>query len=302
VYLITGASGFIGIRLINALKSEGIDLTLLSRNKIYGFETVICDLERGPIPVNIMSQVDTIIHLAGYAHDVRNSALTSDRYKSINVDTSVHLANLASIAGVKKFIFISSVKAGGAPSPEKCMTELDQGVPKDLYGKSKREAELELLKISNKSEMKILILRPALVYGPNVKGNLSMMLSSIKKGWFPPLPNKNNRRSMIHVDDLVRAIILLSKSSCSSGNIFNATDGNPYSTREIYEVMCKILGKSTPKWSVPFLLFKIVSLVTFGKLFDIEKLFGDEYYSSDKLSSLGFKAQRSLGEMNETNF
>ncbi|MDB9788594.1 NAD-dependent epimerase/dehydratase family protein [Candidatus Thioglobus sp.] len=302
MYLITGASGFIGKRLVNALKLEDARLTLMARKKISGCNTIICDLESNTIPNDAMNNIDIVIHLAGYAHDTKNSDSFAYRYKSLNVDAVLKLANLASNSGVKKFIFISSVKASGAPFPEKCMTESDQGSPRDLYGKSKREAELELLKISNKSKMEVTILRPALVYGPNVKGNLLMMMSSIKKGWFPPLPKKNNRRSMVHIDDLVKAVIFISKDSRTDGEIINITDGKAYSSREIYEVMCNILERPIPKWSMPLLIFKIVSLISFGKLFDFEKLFANEYFSSDKLNSLGFSAERSLGDMNETNF
>ena len=300
MYLITGATGFIGSKLINALKLEQETVLLLARKKISGFRTIVCDLESDLIPNNIFSEVDTIIHLAGYAHDKRNSK--AHLHRSLNVDITARLANLASVSGVKKFVFISSVKASGAPFPEKCMTESDQGDPKDEYGRSKRKAELELIKISKKSNMMISIVRPALVYGPDVKGNLSEMMVAINKGYFPPLPSINNRRSMVHIDDLVRAIILVARDGRANGNIFNVTDGNPHSSREIYLAMCNILGKKIPKWKVPIFLFRVLSIITLGKLFEIDKLFGNECYSSKKLNSLGYKAKRSLGEMNETIF
>ena len=99
----------------------------------------------------------------------------------MNFDVTVRLANKASTSGVEKFVFVSSVKASGAPFLEKCMTESDQVEPKDEYGASKRKSELELIKISQKSNMKISIVRPSLVYGPNVKGNLNEMMFAIKK-------------------------------------------------------------------------------------------------------------------------
>ena len=302
MYLITGASGFIGMRLVNALKLESIPLVLLSRKKIPGVETIICDLELDLISADVFRDVDVVIHLAGYAHDNKATITQKNRYKSLNIDVTERLANVASISGVKNFVFISSVKASGAPFPEKCMTELDQANPVDEYGKSKRQAEIKLFKISKKSNMTVSIVRPALVFGPDVKGNLSAMMTGIDKGYFPPLPNIDNRRSMVHVDDLVRAIILIANENRANDNIFNVTDGIPHSSREIYMAMCKILGRPIPKWNMPLFLFSSLSFVSFGKLFDFDKLFGDEYYSSKKLTSLGFEAKRSLSEMNETNF
>ena len=128
------------------------------------------------------------------------------------------------------------------------------------------------------------------------------MLAGIKKGWFPPLPETGNRRSMIHVDDLVRAILLVAKDECANGEIFIATDGTPYSSREIYNAMCGVAGKSIPKWSVPKNLFDMASLINPRIKYKLNKLLGDECYSSAKLEALGFKAQKTLKDMNETSF
>ena len=98
------------------------------------------------------------------------------------------MARLAVKNDVKQFIFTSSVKAGGKAASKKCINESDQSEPEAGYGKSKRVAELELLKIGKASGMHVAIIRTSLVYGPNVKGNLKLMLAGIKKGWFPTLP------------------------------------------------------------------------------------------------------------------
>ena len=182
------------------------------------------------------------------------------------------------------------------------MTEVDQSKPKGVYGKTKREAEIKLLEIGQKSDMHVSIVRSSLVYGPGVKGNLRLMLSGIEKGWFPPLPETGNRRSMIHVDDLVRALMLVAEDERANGEIFIATDGEPHSSREIYEAMCAVLGKLVPWWSVPKLLFDITAIISPAVRYKIRKLLGDECYSTEKLKSLGFKVQRSLREMNETSF
>jgi len=150
--------------------------------------------------------------------------------------------------------------------------------------------------------MHVSLIRPSLVYGPGVKGNLQLMLSGIKKGWFPPLPETGNRRSMIHVDDLVRAIFLVAEDDRANGEIFIATDGTPYSSREIYNGMCSALDKSISKWSIPKFLFDAVFLISPRIKYKLNKLLGDECYSSVKLEALGFKAQKTLKDINETSF
>jgi len=300
-YLVTGSTGFIGSRLLCLLKTIECDVRLLARSKVNNYETVLCNLGQDRIPKLTLESIDTIFHLAGFAHDMRDSKV-ENLYLSINIEATVELARLAVKNGVKRFIFISSVKAGGKAASKKCINESDQSESEGVYGRSKREAELELLKIGKESDIHVSIIRPCLVYGPDVKGNLQLMLSGIKKGWFPPLPETGNRRSMIHVDDLVRAILLVAEDKRANGEIFIATDGTPHSSREIYNAMCSVLGKSIPKWSVPKFLFDMISLINPLIKYKLNKLLGDECYSSAKLEALGFKAQKTLKDMNETSF
>ena len=183
-----------------------------------------------------------------------------------------------------------------------CMNESDQVKPEGIYGKTKREAELKLLEIGRQSGMHVSVVRSSLVYGPSMKGNLGMMFLGIEKGWFPSLPKVANRRSMVHVDDLVKAILLVAKDDRTNGEIFIVTDGVPHSSREIYEVMCKLLGRSIPKWYVPKFIFNFAAFFSLSLRQKVNKLFEDDYYSSEKIQSIGFKPQRSLKEMNETSF
>jgi nucleoside-diphosphate-sugar epimerase len=301
-YLVTGSTGFIGSRLLGLLNTIECDVRLLARSEVANYETIVCSLGQDGIPKHTLESVDTIFHLVGLAHDMQDPSKVEDVYRIINVEATVELAKLAVASGVKQFVFISSVKAGGGMASGKCINESDQNEPEGVYGKSKREAELKLLKIGSESGMHVSIIRPSLVYGPNVKGNLQLMLSGIEKGWFPPLPETGNRRSMIHVDDLVRAILLVAEDKRANGEIFIATDGVPHSSREIYNAMCSTLDKSIPKWSVPKLLFGMASLISPRIKYKLNKLLGDECYSSAKLETLGFKAKKSLKDMNETDF
>jgi UDP-glucose 4-epimerase len=296
---ITGATGFIGRRLV---KNFDTNIRVLSRKKHPKYSTIVCDLEKDNIPDNALIGVDIVFHLAGFSHDMRNEDATKDTFQKVNVNATVDLANLAAQSNVKKFVFISSVKAGGSSNIGECASEYHQGAPEGIYGKTKREAELKILKIGRNSGMHVSIIRPSLVYGPEVKGNLQLMLEGIKKGWFPPLPETKNQRSMIHLDDLVRAILMIAEDKRANGEIFIATDGVLHSSHEIYNAMCEALGKSIPKWSVPKILFDIVSLVSPRIKYKVNKLLGDECYSSVKLEALGFKANKSLRNMNETDY
>jgi len=297
--LISGATGFIGERLVGAVDAN---IRVLSRKKQSNYETVVCDLKSEVIPDNALDGVNTVFHLAGFAHDLSDATKIQNIYQKVNVDATIRLAKLAVKSNVNRFIFVSSVKAGGGSNFGVCVSEKDQGDPEGIYGKTKREAELKLLKIGKESDMHVSIIRPSLVYGPNVKGNLQLMLSGIKKGWFPPLPETGNKRSMIHVDDLVRAILLVADDDRANGEIFIATDGTPHSSRYIYNAMCSALDKSIPKWSVPKILFDMASLVNPRIRYKLNKLLGDECYSSAKLEALGFKAKKTLKDMNETSF
>ena len=300
--LVTGATGFVGQHLIKRLKLDGCNIKVISRRPVLGVEVIICDFLKDDIPDNALKDIDIVFHLAGYAHDLKSEPGIEQTYHKINVSVTVDLLSLSDKHNVKKFIFVSSVKAGGSPIKGNCASEKDQNSPDGIYGETKREAELRILETGRESSMHVSILRPALIYGPKVKGNLQLMMQGIKKGWFPPLPEIGNRRSMIHVDDIVRALLFLSNNKKSNGEVFIATDGRVYSSRNIYEIMCHVLDKNIPNWSVPRLLFNAIARLSSGFKYKMDKLLGDECYSSKKLQSLGFKAQKELKQMNETDF
>jgi len=300
--LLTGSTGFIGCRLLKLLESSKCEIRLLSRQPHSDYETIVCDLGKKQVPDSALVSIDTVFHLAGYAHDLRDATSVENRYQAINVEATVQLAKLAAQHGVKYFIFVSSVKAGGSAIACRCMTEENQGEPEEIYGRTKREAELKLLEIGRQSDIHITIVRPSLVYGPGVKGNLRMMLSGIEKGWFPPLPEVENRRSMIHVDDLVRALLLVAEDERANGEIFIATDGLPHSSREIYKAICQAVGKTVPGWSVPKFLFDWLSLLSPRIRYKVDKLLGDEYYSSEKLEGMDFRAEKNLRDFDKSDF
>ena len=304
--LITGGNGFIGSRLCSKLSLSGRKIKKIVRkiNTSDNYEQYKCELGLGQVSEDAFEDVDTIFHLVGVTHDTNKTSVTDKHYYDVNVNATEQLAISAAKKGVNRFIYISSVKAGGIPTLGKCMTEDDQTEPEGIYGKTKREAEIKLLEIGNKSGINISIIRPSLVYGSGVKGNLNEMLCAIKKGWFPPLPEIGNRRSMIHVDDLVDILLLVERDKRSYGEIFIATDVNNYSSNQIYRAMSKSLNKDIKNWAVPNIFF--ILLAKIGNLINIvlpfpfdsyryQKILGDECFSSKKIQTmLGFKARRSI--------
>ena len=299
VKFVTGASGFIGQKLVSALNKKKFKTRLLSRNML-NENTIKCDLTTDQLQTDTLVGIDTVYHLAGFAHNLKNDKNMSNKYYKLNVDATINLAKLALKSNVKKFVFVSSVKAGGVPAKQTIANEETQGKPDGIYGETKKKAELALFDITQNSNMHVSIIRPSLVYGPNMKGNLALMLEAIKRGWFPPLPDLDNKRSMIHVDDLVQAILLVSNEERANRKIFIATDNSTYSSRDIYDTMRTILGKDEVKWHVPREFFTLASLVIPYIGNRIDKLFSNQYYSSAKLQSLGFKSKYSLKDMNKT--
>lgn len=300
--LVTGGQGFVGQRLVRGLVAEGFRVRLLSRSIRDDMDTVVCDLGTDPIPVDTCKAVNIVYHLAAHTHDLRDASKLEDAYRSLNVDATMRLAEAAARAGVQRFVFISSVKAGGLSGDELRTGEREAPQPDGVYGRTKREAELKLLAFGESSGMEVTVVRPCLVYGPGVKGNLRSMLNGIEQGWLPPLPEVHNRRSLIHVDDLVRALLFLTDHADADGQIFIATGGRDYSTHDIYKTLCEVAGKPLPRWVVPRFVFDIAARLHPRIAEKVSKLFGDAQYSSAKLESLGFKAHRDLREIHETNY
>ena len=155
--------------------------------------------------------------------------------------------------------------------------------------------------ICKNSKMNLIIIRPSLVYGNKVKGNLNMMIKGIK-GWFPCLPKTNNKKSLIHVDDLAMSMIYLIKIKNQNLVIYNVTDGIKYSSYDIYKMLCIALGKNISIIKVPLWIFRIISFIHPSLKQKINKLFANEYHSNEKITLLGFEPQFNLSEIFKKSF
>jgi UDP-glucose 4-epimerase len=307
--LVTGASGFIGRRLCSRLQKSGRTVHVLLRQPAEGpwSEASRVNLGVDPIPAEILHEVDTVFHLAGKAHALAELPGDTADYQQVNVTGTRTLLEAALSAGVKRFIYFSSVKALDEPG-EQCFDEDGQpAASKDIYGRSKYEAEQLVLAAGRESGMHVCCLRPALVYGPGVKGNLLRMMQAIDAGRFPPVPDTGNRRSMVHVDDVVQAAMLAAEKSAANGKTYIVTDGRYYSTREMYVMMAEILGRKVPSWTVPAWLLRGGGHVgdfigrIIGRRFPVDseaiaRLLGSACYSSRKIElELGCRPTRDFG-------
>jgi len=256
-YLVTGHTGFIGSQIVTELAREHCNIRGLTRQIVPpGNESAVDaragDITRPATLDGLMSGIDTVIHAAGHAHV---AATDPDVHYTTTLAGTRHLLHEAAASNVKRFVFISSIKAMAAPG-RNCIDETETGLPQDEYGLARRQAEERVLDAGKRTGMHVSIVRPTLVYGPGCKGNLAGMLRWIDRGIFPPIPDTGNRRSMVDVRDLARAVIAAARRDTANGGTCIISDGEDYSTRRIYMAMKAALDKAVPYWSVPAWLFR----------------------------------------------
>ncbi len=272
-------------------------------------ETVLVDLGREPLPTETLAGVDCVFHLAGKAHALAEGPGADEEYRLSNVQSTLDLLAAARPRSVRRFVYFSSVKAIGR-SGDSALTGDAELVPDSPYGRSKLAAERAVL--GSGAVPHPVVLRPALVYGPNPKGHLGLMIRAVRAGWFPPLPDLANGRSMVHRDDLVEAALLCALDPRANGKAYVVTDGMPYSTRQIYEWILEALGRKPPGWTLPVSVLRAGARLgdALGRVrgrrfpFDsdmLEKLVGSACYEGEAIRrELGFVPKRDLrGSMAE---
>jgi UDP-glucose 4-epimerase len=250
--VVTGATGFIGGPLCAELAARGVEVVAAGRRRpISGsVEWVRVDLPKD-VPERAFEGVDTVFHLAGRAHALGRSQDDAEAHDAVNREGTRAVARAAGAAGVGRLILMSSVKAMRAPGRER-VREDDSGFPSDPYGLSKRLGEQEAVEAGARNDMEVVILRPALVYGPGVKGNLAHLLELIQAGRRLPLPRVDNRRSLVGLTDLLRCCFLSAQSRAAAGRTYVLTDGEVYSTERIIRALADAAGTDAlPKARVP---------------------------------------------------
>jgi len=291
---LTGSSGFIGSAIVESLKSLEVKPLLLVREK----SSVAADSEVAEIDLEdlssfdpgILNGFDVLIHTAARSYIMKDEVLDPlAEYRRINCRATLELARIAANAGVKRFVFLSSIKVNGEfTEPGKPFVANSNHIPDDPYGLSKCEAEKGLLEFAENSGMEVVIIRPPLVYGPGVKGNFASMVSWVKKGIPLPFGAIHNRRSLVALNNLVDFIILCgrrNKSPKAANEVFLISDGKDVPTSELLRKIansCKVKSRLMPV-PVSWMQF-IAKMLGIGRISD--RLFGNLQVDSSKARDL----------------
>jgi UDP-glucose 4-epimerase len=264
--LVTGATGFIGQTLCAELSARQMPCRAVSRQPAPGF------LAMGTIDAatdwsSALSGVETVIHLAARVHVMKDD--TSDplaAFRAVNLDATVNLARQAAASGVRRFIFLSSIKVNGETTPKgRPFTSSDMPHPEDPYGQSKWEAEEALLSLGKQTGMEIVIIRPPLVYGPGVKANFASMISWVRRGIPLPFGLVDNRRSLVFVGNLVDFILLCTDHPNAANRVFLVSDAADLSIGQLLRRLSAAMGQSARLLPVPTVLLEVAaSILGFG--------------------------------------
>lgn len=294
--LITGATGFLGGAVIRSLlPNKQLNLLAAVRS--------IIDLPKG-VNVSTVGEInqetdwselvkktEIIIHCAARAH-VMNEKSTDPLqvFREVNVVGTLNFAKQAAVAGVKRFVFISSIKVNGEGTAINCKyTSSDQSAPEDPYGISKYEAEQGLIKLSKETGMELVIIRPPLVYGSGVKGNFLNLLKLSKLPIPLPFGLINNKRSMIYLDNLVDMIITCIDHPKAANKVFLASDGDDLSLSRLLTLIRQSMNKSPWLLPIPSFLFNLLGKL-FGKSELVDRLIGNlQVDSGDAKTLLGWQ-------------
>ncbi|MEP6482547.1 MAG: NAD-dependent epimerase/dehydratase family protein [Rhodoglobus sp.] len=256
--LVTGASGFVGRAVAGRLKSDGIEVRLAVRSGTGGLPAGSLVFEIGDMDASTdwraaVSGATAVVHCAARVHQIRDEASDSlAEFRRVNRDGTAALAAQAASAGVDRFVFISSIKVHGeSTAPHHPFRAAVPPVPLGPYGISKWEAELALRRIESETELRVVALRPPLVYGPGVKANFRNMMHAIWRGWPLPLGAVHNRRSLVALDNLVDLIALALRHEAAPGRAFLVSDDEDLSTTDLLRRVGSSLGRPARLLPVP---------------------------------------------------
>ncbi|GAB1234036.1 UDP-glucose 4-epimerase family protein [Ferrigenium sp. UT5] len=286
--LVTGANGFVGAALVEKMRERGLASRCAVRAaaQIDGCSESV---EVGGINARtdwrtVLQGIDVVIHLAARVHVMEESAADPlAAFREVNVAGTENLARQAAAAGVKRLVYVSSIKVNGEETAEgHAFREDDVPLPQDPYGISKWEAEQALHRIATETGLEVVIVRPPLVYGPGVKGNFAQMLKVVQRGIPLPLASVHNQRSLVYLGNLVDALLLCATHPAAAGQTYLVSDGEDVSTPELLRRLGKAMGRPARVFLCPPALLKLAGRLT-GKSDQVERLLGSLQVDSGKI-------------------
>lgn len=272
--LVTGANGFVGSALCRTLRAQGADVLGAVRGHAGAGAIAVGDLDGNTDWRAALTGRTVVVHLAARVHvmdDRAGDPLAA--YRTVNVDATVNLARQAHAAGVRRFVFVSSIKVNGEATYGRPFRADDAAAPVDPYGQTKLEAERALQALAAQTGMELVIVRPPLVYGPGVKANFANLLNLVDRGVPLPLGAVRNARSMVALDNLVDLLIVCTRHPAAAGQVFLASDGIDLSTAELVRMMGRAMNKRVLLVPVPVALMRLGAALL-GKRGLVDRLAG----------------------------
>ena len=298
--LVTGANGFVGQVLVNALEKHDITYWGAVRRINKNFNTnfiEVGDIDDKTNWRGALKDVDVVIHLAARVHVMNEqSANPLVAFNNVNVEGMQNLALQAAKENVKRFVFVSSIKVNGEYTEQLSFTESDLPNPQGPYAVSKWEAEKALRKIEKETGMQVVILRPPLIYGAGVKANFAALLKLVDKKFPLPLANINNKRSLIYVNNFVDAIITCATHPNAAGQTYLVSDGEDVSMPQLIKKIAVALNKPSYLFSFPISFMRFFARFA-GKSASVDRFIESLVIDSSKIrQELGWKPPFTMAE------
>lgn len=290
--LVTGALGFVSSQLIKKLQKEHLEYVSHVRRGLNKGDFV-ADISKNVDWSPALTGVEVVVHCAARVHQMTESQSPEDvlaSYREVNTLGTLNLARQAAQSGVKRFVFISSIKVNGEKTEKGGAFEpILANSPTDPYGLSKYEAEIGLREIAEETGMEVVIIRPPLVYGPGVKANFESMMKLIRKGIPLPFGAINNQRSLVYIDNLVSLILTCCEHPNAANKTFLVSDNDDVSTTRLMQQIANSMSRPARLIPIPQSLIE-VSAKVLGKSHLSDRLCGNlQLDVTETLNTLSWK-------------